>query len=70
MKSVIYARYSSADQREESIEGQLRECREYAERKGYCRRITRAGHQNFERNRQYDERNQSGNYYKNHKIHT
>ena len=31
----IYARYSSANQREESIEGQLRECRRYAERFGY-----------------------------------
>jgi len=32
MKAVIYARYSSESQREESIEGQLRECREYAEK--------------------------------------
>jgi DNA invertase Pin-like site-specific DNA recombinase len=32
MNAVIYARYSSDGQREESIEGQLRECREYAER--------------------------------------
>ena len=32
MKAVIYARYSSDNQREESIEGQLRECREYAKR--------------------------------------
>lgn len=30
MKAVIYARYSSDNQREESIEGQLRECLEYA----------------------------------------
>ena len=30
MKAVIYARYSSGNQREESIEGQLRECYEYA----------------------------------------
>lgn len=30
MKAVIYARYSSHLQREESIEGQLRECRDYA----------------------------------------
>lgn len=29
---MIYARYSSDGQREESIEGQLRECKEYAER--------------------------------------
>ena len=34
MKGVIYARYSSDNQREESIEGQLRECKEYAERNG------------------------------------
>jgi DNA invertase Pin-like site-specific DNA recombinase len=32
MNAVIYARYSSDGQREESIEGQLRECKEYAER--------------------------------------
>ena len=32
MNAVIYARYSSEGQREESIEGQLRECKEYAER--------------------------------------
>ena len=31
---VIYARYSSDNQREESIEGQLRECMAYAERNG------------------------------------
>lgn len=35
MKAVIYARYSSDNQREESIEGQLRECIAFAERKGY-----------------------------------
>ena len=35
MRAVIYARYSSDNQREESIEGQLRECSAYAERKGY-----------------------------------
>ena len=34
MKAEIYARYSSDSHREESIEGQLRECREYAERNG------------------------------------
>lgn len=34
MNGYIYARYSSDSQREESIEGQLRECREYAERNG------------------------------------
>lgn len=32
MNGVIYARYSSDNQREESIEGQLRECREFAEK--------------------------------------
>ena len=35
MKAVIYARYSSSSQREESIEGQIRECMAYAERNGY-----------------------------------
>ena len=34
MKAVIYARYSSDSQREESIEGQLRECHAYAEKNG------------------------------------
>lgn len=43
-KGVIYARYSSSGQREESIEGQLRDCRAFAERYGirivgeYCDR--------------------------------
>lgn len=32
--AVIYARYSSSGQREESIEGQLRECHEFAQRNG------------------------------------
>ena len=32
MNAVIYARYSSHNQREESIEGQLRECHEFAEK--------------------------------------
>lgn len=32
---VIYARYSSEKQTEQSIEGQLRVCHEYAERNGY-----------------------------------
>ncbi|MBQ8965887.1 recombinase family protein [Ruminococcus sp.] len=35
MKAVIYARYSSTNQKEISIEGQLRECGAYAERCGY-----------------------------------
>lgn len=32
MKGVIYARYSSDNQREGSIEGQLRECKAFAEK--------------------------------------
>ena len=32
MTGIIYARYSSDNQREESIEGQLRECTEYAKK--------------------------------------
>ena len=34
MKAVIYARYSSDNQREESVEGQIRECTEYAKHNG------------------------------------
>ena len=34
MNAVIYARYSSDNQREESIDGQLRECKEYADQNG------------------------------------
>lgn len=34
MRAVIYARYSSDNQREESIEGQIRDCRVYAEYNG------------------------------------
>lgn len=34
MNTVIYARYSSDNQREESIEGQIRECKAFAERNG------------------------------------
>ena len=34
MTAVIYARYSSDKQREESIEGQIRECTAYAEKNG------------------------------------
>lgn len=34
MNAVIYARFSSDRQREESIEGQVRECTEYAEKNG------------------------------------
>ncbi len=35
VKAVIYARYSSHNQREESIEGQIRECRDFAERNNF-----------------------------------
>lgn len=34
MKAVIYARYSSDSQREESIEGRIRECTAFAEKNG------------------------------------
>lgn len=34
-KAVIYARYSSNNQREESIDAQIRACTKYAEEKGY-----------------------------------
>lgn len=34
MKAVIYARFSCSKQREESIEGQIRECTAYAKRNG------------------------------------
>ncbi len=33
--AAIYARYSSSNQREESIDAQLRICRKYAEENGY-----------------------------------
>ena len=32
---MIYARYSTDSQREESIEGQIRECTAYAEKNGF-----------------------------------
>ena len=34
MTAVIYARYSSDNQREESVEGQIRECTAYVEKNG------------------------------------
>ena len=34
MTAVLYARCSSDNQREESIEGQIRECTAYAEKNG------------------------------------
>ena len=36
MTAVIYARYSTDSQREESIEGQIRECTAYAEKNGFA----------------------------------
>ena len=35
MNVVAYARFSSAGQREASIEGQLKSCHEYAEANGF-----------------------------------
>ena len=35
-RAVIYARYSCEKQNEQSIEGQLRTCHEFAERNGYA----------------------------------
>ena len=35
MTAVIYARYSTDSQREEFIEGQIRECTAYAEKNGF-----------------------------------
>ena len=35
IKAVIYARYSSHGQQEQSIDGQLRDCYAFAERQGY-----------------------------------
>ncbi|MDE6021294.1 MAG: recombinase family protein, partial [Ruminococcus sp.] len=35
MKAVIYARYSSQNQTEQSIDGQIRECTEFAEKNDY-----------------------------------
>ena len=34
MNAVIYARYSSSSQREETIEVQIRECTKFAEQNG------------------------------------
>lgn len=34
-KAVIYARFSSSRQREESIEGQVKECKAFAKYNGY-----------------------------------
>lgn len=57
MKAVIYARYSSDNQREENIEAQLRECMEFDEwtgvtLKGYIDRALSANtdnHPSFQR---------------------
>ena len=35
LRAVIYARYSDDNQRIESIEGQIRECTEFAKEQGY-----------------------------------
>jgi DNA invertase Pin-like site-specific DNA recombinase len=35
MRAVVYARFSSHGQSEQSIEGQLRDCHAFAEREGY-----------------------------------
>ena len=35
-RAVIYARFSSSGQREESIDGQLRDCYEYARQEAFC----------------------------------
>ena len=35
LRAVIYARYSDDNQRVESIEGQIRECTEFANEQGY-----------------------------------
>lgn len=35
MNAVIYARFSSHNQTEQSIEGQLKTCYEFAEKNGY-----------------------------------
>ena len=43
MTAVIYARYSSDNQREESIEGQIRECTAYAEKNGIRSEERRVG---------------------------
>ena len=39
MTAVIYARYSSDSQREASIEGQLRDCKDYAEKNGIMKEM-------------------------------
>ena len=49
MTAVIYARYSSDNQREESIEGQIRECTAYAGNKGLDRRRDQQGQRSLER---------------------
>ena len=35
MNAVIYAQFSSSKQREESIEGQIHVCEQYAKQNGY-----------------------------------
>ena len=45
MKVALYARYSSDNQRDASIEDQLRVCRLHAEKQGWtvCRQLYRPG---------------------------
>ena len=81
MTTVIYARFSSQNQREESIEWQLRECSEYANRKGYtvlksyCDRAisgksaaNRPEFMQMIEDRKQHDRNQGGHYHKVHKF--
>ena len=68
MKAVIYARYSTDNQREESIEGQLRECKDYADRndmiivKNYIDRALSAKTDNRPEFRQMIKDSASGNF--------
>lgn len=52
--AVIYARYSSDSQTEQSIDGQLRVCREFCERNGYgnCQGIHSQGYDRHKRQKQ------------------
>ena len=57
MTAVIYARYSSDNQREESIEGQIRECKAFAEKNDMHVNETAAGRTGRTQviNREYDK---------------
>ena len=69
-RAVIYARFSSIGQREESIEGQLRECSDFAERKGYTviNTYTEACDiiEPTQRNQQYQRFQRVGHFFENH----